>query len=232
MIKEFISKWWQNKDNIEHYFRSIQKIESLEYIDIVKALIENVLNVDAGEKQKISTDIHEIDDGYWCQGMQMFIVRNDTKDPTLSDYFFADNYYGSCSGCDTLMGITKYSEKPATEEQIKKLMTLAFDLLRSFKPFVSNATYRGLPIHLTEGGNEMLNLNECKFGDRLQTKDGRLAIFMKKLKYSERYSIAVSESGSFYTDCYEKVGDRYESQYDIYKGTRDIIRKINLYGES
>lgn len=78
----------------------------------------------------------------------------------------------------------------------------------------------------------MINLNECKFGDRLQTKDGRLAIFMEKLKYRESYSIAVSESGSFYTDYYEKVGDRYESQYDIYKGARDIIRKINLYGES
>lgn len=78
----------------------------------------------------------------------------------------------------------------------------------------------------------MINLNECKFGDRLQTKDGRLAIFMEKLKHRERYSIAVSESGGFYIDYYEKVGDRYESQYDIYKGTRDIIRKINLYGES
>ena len=151
MIKEFISQWWQNKDNIERYFRSIQEIESIEYKDIVKALIENVLNVDAVEKyRKISTDIHEIDDSYWCHGMQIFIVRNDTKDPALSDYFFADNYYGSCSGCDTLMGITKYSNKPATEEQIKELMTLAFDLLRSFKTFVPNATYRGLPIHLTE----------------------------------------------------------------------------------
>lgn len=126
MIKEFIYQWWKNKDNMERYFRSIQEIQSVEYIDIVKALIENVLNVDAGEKhRKISDGIHEIDDSYWCQGMQIFIIHNDTNDPALSDYFFADNYYGSCSGCDTLMSITKYSDKPATEEQIKKLMTLA-----------------------------------------------------------------------------------------------------------
>lgn len=150
MIKEFIFPWWENKDNMERYFRSIQKIESLEYKDIVKALVENVLNVDAGEKYyKISTDIHVIDDGDW-QGTQIFIVHNDTYQPDLKDYFFANNYYGSCSGCDTLMSITKYSDEPATEEQIKELMTLAFDLLRSFKPFVPNATYQGLPIHLTE----------------------------------------------------------------------------------
>lgn len=150
MIKEFIFPWWENKDNMERYFRSIQKIESLEYKDIVKALVENVLNVDAGEKYyKISTDIHVIDDGDW-QGTQIFIVHNDTYQPDLKDYFFANNYYGSCSGCDTLMSITKYSDEPATEEQIKELMTLAFDLLRSFKPFVPNATYRGRQIHLTE----------------------------------------------------------------------------------
>ena len=150
MIKEFISQWWKNKDNMEHYFRSIQKIESVEYKDIVKALIENILNADADVKYyEISTDIHEIDDGDY-QGMQIFIVHNNTYQPDLKDYFFANNYYGSCSGCDTLMGITEYSDEPATEEQIKELMTLAFDLLRSFKPFVPNATYRGLPIHLTE----------------------------------------------------------------------------------
>ena len=150
MIKEFISQWWENKDNMERYFRSIQKIESVEYKGIVKALIENVLNVDADvEYCKISTDIHEINDGNY-QGTQIFVVHNNTYQPDLDDYFFADNYYGSCSGCDTLMSITKYSDEPATEEQIKELMTLAFDLLRSFKPFVPNATYRGKQIHLTE----------------------------------------------------------------------------------
>ena len=152
MIKEFISQWWKNKDNMEHYFRSIQKIGNVEYKDIVKALIENVLNVDAEEKcYKISTDIHEIDDGDY-QGTQIFVVHNNTYQPDLNDYFFANNYYGSCSGCDTLMNITDYSDMPATEEQIKELMTLAFDLLRSFKPFVPNAKYRGFPIHLTEEG--------------------------------------------------------------------------------
>ena len=152
MIKEFISQWWKHKDNMERYFRSIQEIRGVEYKDIVKALIVNVLNVDAVEENcKISTDIHEIDDGGY-QGMQIFIIHNNNTyyEPVLTDYFFADNYYGSCSGCDTLMSITRYSEEPATEEQIKGLMTLAFDLLRSFRPFVYNATYRGFQIHLTE----------------------------------------------------------------------------------
>lgn len=152
MIKEFIAQWWQNKDNMERYFRSIQKIGNIGYEGIVMALIENVLNVDSGETYyKISTDIHVIDDGDY-QGTKIFVVHNNTYQPDLKDYFFANNYYGSCSGCDTLLGITGYSDEPATEEQIKELMKLAFDLLRSFKPFVPNATYRGFLIHLTEEG--------------------------------------------------------------------------------
>lgn len=64
--------------------------------------------------------------------------------------FFAENYYGSCSGCDTLMHITKYKEEPATDEQVKELMQLAFDMLRDFKPLVKDAKYRNMPVHLTE----------------------------------------------------------------------------------
>ena len=48
------------------------------------------------------------------------------------------------------MHITKYKEEPATDEQVKGLMQLAFDLLRNFKPLVKDATYRNMPVHLAE----------------------------------------------------------------------------------
>ena len=44
----------------------------------------------------------------------------------------------------------------------------------------------------------MVNLNECKFGDVLMTKDGRLAIFIRKQNDSESYLLLVEEEN----DCY------------------------------
>ena len=71
-----------------------------------------------------------------------------------------------------------------------------------------------------------LNLNECKFGDVLMTKDGRLSIFLYKQKYSESYFLLVEEGDDCYTDNYSKHGGQYESQYDWYKGVRDIVEEL------
>lgn len=150
MIKEFIAQWWMYHQNMEQYFKSIPEIHTLDYKDIVKALVENVLNCGAEECYKISTDIHVIDDGDY-QGTQIFFVHNDTYQPCVDDYFFTDNYYGTCSGCDTLLSIIdEYNPEPATDEQVKQLMKLAFDLLRNFKPLVKGAKYKGNSVHLTE----------------------------------------------------------------------------------
>ena len=65
----------------------------------------------------------------------------------------------------------------------------------------------------------MINLSECKFGDRLRTRDGRLAIFMRKLS-DDKYSIAVAttkERNDYFAAYYKKVsrktGDFYECEY-------------------
>ena len=150
MIKEFIDQWWKYKDNMERYFKSISEINAIDYEDIVKALIDNVLNCGIEEEwYKISTDIHVIDDLEY-HGTQIFVVHNDTYQPDVDDYFFTHNYYGSCSGCDTLLSIVTFCSEPATDEQVKELMKLAFDLLRNFKPLVEGAKYKGKSVHLTE----------------------------------------------------------------------------------
>lgn len=150
MIKEFIDQWWKYKDNMERYFKSISEIREIDYEDIVKALVDSVLNAGKDVKyQKLSMDIHVIDDGDY-QGTQIFVVHNDIYQPDVDDYFFTHNYYGSCSGSDILQSITEYQSKPATDEQVKELMKLAFDLLRNFKPLVYGAKYKGKAVHLTE----------------------------------------------------------------------------------
>ena len=42
-------------------------------------------------------------------------------------------YYGSCSGCDTLMGINHYGEGLPSKEQMEKYMTLCLHLVEKCK---------------------------------------------------------------------------------------------------
>ena len=80
----------------------------------------------------------------------------------------------------------------------------------------------------------MVKLSECKFGDRLKTRDGRLAIFMHKLPQSNVYCLAVAttkERNDYFSAYYEKVsrktGDFYECEYssERYRGCGNISDK-------
>ena len=52
----------------------------------------------------------------------------------MNNYYITDNYYGSCSGCDTLMGIIEYDEdKYPSEQQVKKFMQLALNMVQKMK---------------------------------------------------------------------------------------------------
>lgn len=152
MIKEFLEKWWKYKDNMESYFRGFEDISGVEYHGIVKALVENILNQGV-EWCKLSKEVKVIDDGDY-EGTMIFIFHNDTCTPSITDYFFTHNYYGSCSGCDTLLSIVEGSGGKATDEQVKLLMRLAFDLLRNIKPMAADAQYDYEEIHLTEGEDD------------------------------------------------------------------------------
>jgi len=74
--------------------------------------------------------IHQIDDGN-CQGTLVFVVAAGGYQP--DDYWYCRISYGSCSGCDTLEGIRKYSEEKPTEEQVSDYMTLALHVVQRLK---------------------------------------------------------------------------------------------------
>lgn len=78
-----------------------------------------------------------IDDGNY-QGTQIFIIPLDTYQPSVSDYVMTHNYYGSCSGCDTLMGIHGYEDGLPSDEQVKEYMSLALHLVQKLKWLSNN----------------------------------------------------------------------------------------------
>lgn len=128
MIKEFVEKWNKYKNDLEEFFRNTEQEEYSSYEEIVKILFDEVIN--KGEEEPFDTkNICVIDDGNY-QGTQIFILHKDTYQPGIEDYVYTNTYYGSCSGCDTLLGISSYDGGLPDKQQIKEYMTLALHLLQ------------------------------------------------------------------------------------------------------
>ena len=109
-------------------------------ISIQPKWVEKILN---GEKtmqyswQKINTkDIKEIDFGSY-QGTLIFVFSNDVSQPGLGETYYTSVDYGSCSGCDTLQGIScsNYTWEFPTESQVNDYMTLCLHLLENTHSF-------------------------------------------------------------------------------------------------
>lgn len=134
MIKKFVEKWDKYKGNLENYFRNTRQEEYQDYKDIVKALFENVINKDETDfwNKFNLEEMTLIDDGDY-QGTQIFIIPLDTYQPDINNYVVTNTYYGSCSGCDTLLGISNYEQGLPTDKQIKDYMELALHLLQKCK---------------------------------------------------------------------------------------------------
>ena len=80
-------------------------------------------------------NLHEIDDGDY-QGTLLYIIPKKTYQPSYWEYVATYVYYGSCSGCDTLLGILSYGEDLPNEVQVKEYAELCLDILQHCKyPF-------------------------------------------------------------------------------------------------
>lgn len=129
MIQKFVNSWEMNKDKLRAEI--IKRGRSIEYTDLMKMIIKHVLNHDDEEYAMSSV----IDDGDY-QGTQIFFFFEEDYQPNVSDYYFTSNYYGSCSGCDTLQGILCRDYDVITEDMADELMTLCLHLLQSMKKLV------------------------------------------------------------------------------------------------
>lgn len=131
MEAEIIKRWDENKHLLKKYFSETKQEEYSSYKDIVKALFKYVINDDNRLNFNIE-EITEVDNGK-CQGTLLFLIHLDTYQPSSSDYLITNVYYGSCSGCDTLLGISGYDEDIPTDEQVDEYMTLALHLVQKMK---------------------------------------------------------------------------------------------------
>lgn len=133
MIQEFCLAWEKNKGKLEKYFRTTSQRKYGEYKDLVKLLFDIVINPEEELKSyRFDTDnILVIDDGDY-QGTQVFILHRDSYQPGVEEYVYTNTYYGSCSGCDTLLYIQDYgrSRDIPDESQVDEYLTLCLHLLQ------------------------------------------------------------------------------------------------------
>lgn len=130
MIKEFVERWDKYKGDLEKYFRNTRQEEYSDYEDIVKALFKEVINKEEIDGYEFDLDkMTIIDDGDY-QGTRIFIIPLDTYQPSVEEYVITNTYYGSCSGCDTLLAISSYDDGIPNEGQVKDYIELALHLLQ------------------------------------------------------------------------------------------------------
>lgn len=126
MIKFAIQQWDKNKGELEKHYRSLDSFGCLAYKDIVKNLVKFVYS--DHEYKYDSEKITEIDNGEY-QGTVLYMIPKNTYQPSEDDYLLTYTGYGSCSGCDALLGI-QYDEE-TREEQIRGLMALSLHLVQN-----------------------------------------------------------------------------------------------------
>ncbi len=125
MIKKFIERFEASKPKLEAKFR--EKCPE-HYAALLRLVVELLDSEDDEYKSKMDPErIHKIDDGNY-QGTLLFLIGSDGYQP--EDYWYVKVGYGSCSGCDTLESIRRYSDEGANDEQVKGYMTLALHIVQ------------------------------------------------------------------------------------------------------
>lgn len=69
------------------------------------------------------------------QGTCIYLFAENCYQPNEDETYIVSNYYGSCSGCDQLLGIVGYADGPITDENtINDLLSLVRDIYERIRP--------------------------------------------------------------------------------------------------
>lgn len=134
MDKEIIERWEKGKENLRKWFEVTPQSEYGDYSKVVSALIKHCLNQYTGsyDYEMFSEEFDVSDHGDY-QGTQIFLLHKDVYQPDTEYYYVFDKYYGSCSGCDTLLSINGYEDRIPTAEQVDEYMTLCLRMVQRMR---------------------------------------------------------------------------------------------------
>ena len=131
MIQKFIPYWEKNKGDLRNYFETAEQSCYDSYERLVRLIFQFIINPEVCGEYDVQ-DIHVIDDGHY-QGTQIFLIHEDTYQPDIREYVLTSVSYGSCSGCDTLLSISRYDSGLPTTCQVDDYMTLCLHLFQNMQ---------------------------------------------------------------------------------------------------
>ncbi len=144
MLKFCIEQWNKNKDKLRKDIEdNFAEYNNASYKDLVVKVVDIIFNDEDdyyGDKFD-SENITEIDNGDY-QGTLLYIIPQNTYQPSESEYLMTYVGYGSCSGCDTLQAIQMWNfddegvSGDEKEQFIKDMLGLCLNLVQNtIKPY-------------------------------------------------------------------------------------------------
>lgn len=127
MIEKFTKAWFAKKDALEAVIRENHPEN---YEKLVTNVVKHILQDEDVYSSPDPSRIHRIDDGDY-QGTMIFIIGCGGYQPET--YWYIKVYYGSCSGCDTLLRIRGYDDGKPNEKQVSEYMTLSLHIIQGIK---------------------------------------------------------------------------------------------------
>ena len=130
MIQSFVDYFITNKYRLREYLQTTPQ----RYYDTYKALLIKTIELCFPPDKLDLSNLVEIDHGDY-QGSLLYLIPLDTYQPNPDEYVTTYVYYGSCSGCDTLLSISCYDDGLPTEAQINEYLTLCLHMVERMEWF-------------------------------------------------------------------------------------------------
>jgi hypothetical protein len=130
--KLILEAWDKNNNLLKDYFRSTEQSEYNSYLALLKKTLEIIFEGNDEYEYPSLERITEINYGSY-EGTLVYIIGNNGYAPTLDEHWYTSVEYGSCSACDTLLGINRYDDGLPNEEQVEKYWTLCLHLMQKMK---------------------------------------------------------------------------------------------------
>ena len=121
MYQELIDRFHAAENELKDLFTRHHPSDYEELVGwVIKAISDDLSGPDHENIQQTRSG------GY--SGTLLFTIADKSD-----GFWYAKIDYGSCSACDTLEGIRKYSDEPPTREQTADYMSLALHIVQQLK---------------------------------------------------------------------------------------------------
>lgn len=133
MIEQAINQWNAHKEELREYLKTHEQEEYDSYAKLFKLIVKIVLNTKGDDNMYLDPEKMTVIDNGDYSGTQIFILPTTSYLPDINDYYWTNDYYGSCSGCDTLLSIIDDGGGLPSEKQVDEYMTLCLHQVQRLK---------------------------------------------------------------------------------------------------